>query len=167
MSVKATSKKPREITGRTVLLCFIGFFGLVAAMNAVMIHVAVKTFAGTETASSYRAGLAFKQEEAAAAAQAALKWQVEGRIARNAAGEAELTVDVKDSKGAPVYGIAVDARLAHPATTRLDRDVPLKRVADGSFRGSTEATAGQWTLSLDISRDGERVYRTKSRVTLK
>jgi nitrogen fixation protein FixH len=167
MSVKATSPKQREITGRTVLLCFLGFFGVVAAMNAVMIHVAVKTFAGTETASSYRAGLAFKEEEAAAAAQAALNWQVEGRIIRNAAGEAELTVDVKDSKGAPVYDIAVDARLVHPATTRLDRDVPLKRMADGRFRGSTEASAGQWMLNLDISRDGERVYRTKSRVILK
>ncbi|MFN3348961.1 FixH family protein [Pseudorhodoplanes sp.] len=167
MNARATPHKSREITGRTVLICFMGFFGVVAAVNAFMIRAAVTTFAGTETASAYRAGLAYKEEEAAAAAQAALNWQVEGRIARNTAGDAVLTVQIKDNNGVPVRGIAVDARLVHPASARLDQAVPLTRMADGSFRGSAEIAAGQWTLSLDIERDGERVYRTKSRVMLK
>lgn len=167
MNAKATPHKPREITGRTVLFCFVGFFGVVATVNAFMIRAAVTTFAGTETASAYRAGLAYKDEEAAAAAQAALDWQVEGRIARNTAGDAVLTVEIKDKNGVPVRSVAVDARLAHPASARLDQDVPLSRMADGSFQGSAEITAGQWTLNLDILRDGKRVYRTKSRVMLK
>ncbi len=166
MTAKAT-RKPREITGRTVLVCFIGFFGVIAAVNAIMIRAAVTTFAGTETASSYRAGIGYKHEEAAAAAQEALNWQVEGRLARSEQGDAVLTVDIRDRNGTPISGVAVSAHLAHPVTARLDQKVALTRVAGGSFRGSVDAPAGQWTLNLDVTRDGERLYRTKSRVMLK
>jgi nitrogen fixation protein FixH len=163
----ATPKTPRELTGKTVLICFIAFFGVVATVNAIMIRAAVTTFAGTETTSAYKAGLSYKQEEAAASAQAALNWQVEGRIVRSPANEAVLTVNVRDQKQSPVYGIAISARLAHPLNARLDHDIALTRTADGSFRGTAEAAAGQWTLTLELMRDGDRVYRTKSRVVLK
>lgn len=162
-----TPRRPRELTGKTVLLCFIGFFGIVAAVNAFMIHAAVTTFAGTETASAYRAGLAYKDDEAAAASQARLNWQVDGRITRAPSGEALLTVDLRDPNGATVYGIDIDARLAHPLNARLDRSIVLTRAADGSLRGTTEAAAGQWTLTIDVTRNGDRVYRTRSRVVLK
>jgi nitrogen fixation protein FixH len=166
-AVTRTPRRRREITGRTVLICFVGFFGLVAAANAIMIRVAVTTFAGTETSSAYRAGLAYKDEEAAAAAQEKLRWQVDGRFARAPSGEAVLTVDVRDAQRAPVHGIEIVARLAHPLNARLDHDVVLTKAADGSFRGTIDAAAGQWTLTLDVERGGERVYRTKSRVVLK
>lgn len=160
-------RRKREITGKTVLICFVGFFGVVATVNAIMIRFAVTTFAGTETASSYKAGLGYKNEEAEAAAQAKLDWQVDGRISHAASGETILTVDVRDKSKLPVYGIAVAARLAHPLNARLDRAVEFTRVTDGSFRGAAEAVAGQWTLTIDVTRDGERLYRTKSRVVLK
>jgi len=163
----ATPKTPRELTGKTVLICCVGFFGIVATVNAIMIRAAVTTFAGTETSSSYKAGLAYKHEEAAARIQAALNWQVEGRIGRTPSGEAVLTVDVKDEKQSPIYGVDISARLAHPLNARLDHDIALTRAADGSFRGTTEAATGQWALTLEITRDGERVYRSKSRVVLK
>ncbi|MGV3633569.1 MAG: FixH family protein [Pseudorhodoplanes sp.] len=163
----ATSNPPRELTGRMVLFGFIGFFAVVATVNAIMIRAAVTTFAGTETASAYKAGLAYKAEEAAASAQAKLNWQVDGRIVRTPSGEAVLSVDVKDSNRQPVYGIDVSARLAHPLNARLDHDISLSRTVDGSFRGATEATAGQWTLTLEVMRGDDRVYRTKSRVVLK
>jgi len=161
-----TPRRNGEITGKTVLICFVGFFGIVATVNAIMIRAAVTTFAGTETPSAYKAGLGYKNEESAAAAQAKLDWQVDGRIS-HASGEMILTVDVRDQSKSPVYGISVAARLAHPLNARLDRAVELARMTDGSFRGAAEAAAGQWTLTIDVTRDGERVYRTKSRVVLK
>lgn len=168
MNANIVSRKgPRRITGNTVLICFLGFFGVVATVNAIMVHAAVTTFAGTETASAYKAGLAYKEEEAAAAAQTKLNWQVEGRIVRAPSGEAVLTVDVRDKGRSLVYGIQIAARLGHPLNARLDRSIVLTRIADGSFRGATDAAAGQWTLALDLFRDGERIYRTRSRVVLK
>ena len=95
----ATTSRTDRTDGAALL---VGFFGVVAAVNAVMIKFAVTTFAGTETDSAYRAGLAYKGEEAAAAAQAALNWSVDGRFVRSAPDEAILTVDVKDSRQAKV-----------------------------------------------------------------
>jgi nitrogen fixation protein FixH len=167
MNARANARRPREVTGRMVLFCFIGFFAVVAAVNAVMIRLAVSTFAGTTTDSSYRAGLAYKGEEAAAGAQAALNWSVEGRIARTSPGEFLLTVDVKDARQAVVPGIEVSARLAHPLNARLDRIVVLKQVSGGTFRGMTDAEPGQWTLTLEVTRDQSRLYRSVSRLVLR
>lgn len=165
--MKTSLFRPREITGRFVLICFIAFFGVVAAVNAVMIRYAVSTFAGTQTDSSYRAGLAYDTEEAAAAAQDGLHWKVEGGFSRDAAGEAVLNVDVRDARQARVAGITVTARLAHPLNSRLDHHMTLVRMADGSFRGAADVEPGQWTLTLDIARDRARVYRSVSRLVLK
>ncbi len=161
-----TPKVERKVTGTTVLVCLVGFFGIVATVNAIMMYAAITTFAGTETSSSYKAGLAYKQEEAAASAQAALNWQVDGRIARTSSGETVLTVSVNDANKAPVHNIDIAARLTHPLNARFDHDIPLSRTADRSFRGVTEASSGQWTLIIEVARGGERVYRTKSRVVL-
>jgi nitrogen fixation protein FixH len=61
-----TPSAPKEVTGRMVLLCLIGFFFVVVGINAVMVRVAVSTFGGVETDSSYKAGLAFAKEAQAA-----------------------------------------------------------------------------------------------------
>jgi nitrogen fixation protein FixH len=168
MKARAVSPKAgREMTGTTVLICFVGFFGIVATVNAIMMYAAITTFAGTETSSSYKASLAYKDEEAAALTQTALNWQVEGRIVRTSSGQAILTVDVRDNNRLPVYGIDVSAQLAHPLNARLDHGIALSRIADGSFRGTTEASVGQWALTVEVMRGGDRVYRTKSRVVLK
>lgn len=76
-------KTARKVTGTTVLVCFVGFFGIVAIVNAIMMYAAITTFAGTETSSSYKAGLAYKQEEAAAVAQTALNCELLGPSQRD------------------------------------------------------------------------------------
>lgn len=167
MNVNPVAARPREITGRMVLAGFVAFFALIAAVNAVMIRFAVTTFAGTATDSSYRAGLAYNGEEAAATTQDALDWKVEGAFTRDAAGEAVLAIDIRDSRRAAVSGIEVSARLAHPLNSRADRKFVLARTADGGYRGTTDAEPGQWTLTLDVMRDGVRVYRSESRLVLK
>lgn len=167
MSRDPSPREPRKVTGRMVLFGLIGFFAVVAGVNAIMVRAAVSTFAGTETDSAYRAGLAYKHEEAAAKAQAALNWTVEGRIDRGAEDAALLTVEVKDARGNVVSGLDVDARLSHPLDARLDRAVALVQQSNGQYRGVSAASAGQWRLFIDIRRGGERVYRTTSRVVLK
>ena len=63
------SKKPRELTGRHVLLWIVGFFAVVFAVNGVLVRAATSTFGGLETQSSYKAGLMFEQEVAKAERQ--------------------------------------------------------------------------------------------------
>jgi nitrogen fixation protein FixH len=37
----------------------------------------------------------------------------------------------------------------------------------GTFRGATDAEPGQWTLTLEVTRDKSRLYRSVSRLVLK
>ena len=115
-------RQPRPLTGRTVFLCLLGFFGVVFLVNAIMIRAAVSTFGGVETSSSYQAGLAFGREMAAARAQDELHWRVTARVSR--ATDATLVdIDARDASGRPLTGLTATAHLAHPNARRADRDV--------------------------------------------
>lgn len=159
--------KPREVTGRAVLFWLVGFFALVIGVNAVMVKAATSTFGGVQTSSSYKAGLKFKQEIAAAEQQSARDWRVDGKLVHDKAGQAVLDIAVRDATGVPVTGLAAVAHLEHPADARRDHDVPLRLIGAGQFHGVATASAGQWELVIDLARDGERVFRSRSRVTLK
>src|SRR3974377_2480042 len=82
-AIPASAHRPRELSGRAVLLCLLSFFAVVMGVNAVMIGAAVSTFGGVETENSSQAGLAFVEAIAAARAQDALHWHVAAKVARN------------------------------------------------------------------------------------
>ena len=161
------SKKPRELTGRHVLLWILGFFGVVFVVNGVLVHAATSTFGGLETQSSYKAGLMFEQEVAKAERQDELQWRVDGTLVRDRTGEAVLDISVRNAKGASVTGLIANATLAHPADSRLDHVIPLDRRAEGRFHGEGDTQPGQWELIVDLYRDDERVFRSRSRIMLK
>ena len=159
--------KPRELTGRAVLLWIVGFFAVVFAVNGVLVQAATSTFRGIEVGSSYQAGLMFKQEVESAERQNALHWRVDGKLSRDGTGQAVLDIGAADAQGAPVTGLTAVAYLAHPADSRLDRTVELDKIAPGRFHGAVTAQAGQWELTVDLSRGGDRLFRSRSRVTLR
>lgn len=159
--------KPHELTGRAVLLWLVAFFGVVFAINGVMIKAATSTFGGVETSSSYQAGQMFEREVARAERQGARRWQVGGTLTRSGTGEAVLDIAARDEKGAALAGLTARARLAHPADERLDHVIELVRIGAGEFRGEADAGAGQWELIVDLYRGDERVFRSRSRITLK
>ena len=157
----------RELTGRAVLLWIVGFFAVIFAVNGVLVQAATSTFRGMETGSSYKAGLLFKADVESAQRQQDLHWQVDGKLLRDRAGEAVLEFSARDAKGAALTGLTAAARLAHPADARLDRTMELKSAGGGVFRGEADAQPGQWELIVDLFRGDERVFRSRSRVTLR
>jgi nitrogen fixation protein FixH len=163
----STGRKARELTGKHVLLCLLGFFGVVFAVNAVMVKAATSTFGGVETSSSYKAGLLFEREVMRAEKQDELHWQVNGQIARDKAGEAVLNISARDAQGAPLVGVTAQARLAHPADERRDHLIALDLTSAGLFHGEAQAQAGQWELIVDLYRGETRVFRSRSRITLR
>jgi nitrogen fixation protein FixH len=160
-------KKPHELTGRAVLVWLVGFFAVIFAVNGWLVQAATSTFGGLETPSSYKAGLMFESEVARAERQQALRWHVDGKLTRDRTGDAVFDVSVRDAQGAPVTGLSADATLAHPADARLDRVIHLSRIGAGEFHGQANGHSGQWELIIDFYRDHERVFRSRSRVTLR
>jgi nitrogen fixation protein FixH len=163
----STPRKTRELTGKHVLFCLLGFFGVVFAVNGVLVKAATSTFGGVETSSSYKAGLMFEQDVARAEQQDALHWKIDGKLARDSAGAAVLDISARDAKGAPLPGLTAQARLAHPANERLDQVIALNPTSAGLFHGAAQAQPGQWELIVDLYRDDTRVFRSRSRVTLR
>jgi len=156
----------KPLTGRTVLLCFIGFFGVIFAMNAILVRAATSTFGGVETGSAYKAGVTFKNELAAARAQTARGWSVKAKLQRDAAGAASLDLRVADADGRTPPGLTAMALLTHPTDRRRDRVIDLVAGAPGAFQGATPAEAGQWDLVIDLYQGEERAFRSRNRITL-
>jgi nitrogen fixation protein FixH len=159
--------RPREVTGQMVLVCLVTFFAIVGAVNAIMMGAAISTFAGLDSDSPYQAGLAFEEEIAAAAAQQALHWQVEAKMERTDADKTLIEIVARDADGAPLLGLTATASLVHPTDRRLDRDLAMTPEGLGHFRGVTGMAVGQWDVVIDLSRDGARQFRSKSRVVLR
>lgn len=162
--------RERRLTGRVVLLSLVGFFLVVASANAVMITAAVTTFGGAKTDSSYRAGQRYAAEKAAADAQDALRWKVDTMIlttaatAESAAPERIITVTAVDASAQPLDGLAAVIRLEHPTDTRRDQVATTEATGAGSYRGTVPAAPGQWDLVVELSRDGETLFRSRQRV---
>ena len=170
LPINAPAPRERRLTGRVVLASLVGFFLVVAGVNAIMITVAMTTFGGARTDSSYRAGQRYAAERAAMAAQDALGWTVDTSLFTTAATadatapERTFTITAVDRGGAAVQGLSARVRLEHPADTRRDIVVEMTPAGAGTFQGSVNAMQGQWDLVVELSRAGEPVFRSTRRI---
>jgi len=165
--MRQRSKPPRELTGRMVLVGLVAFFGVVLGANGLLVHKALSTFGGVETDSSYRAGQLFERDVAMARAQDAQHWRVEASVTPAADGSALLDIVARDGAGLAVAGIAATATFERPTDRRLDRSVAVSEDKPGHFRGSAAISPGQWDLVIELTRQGERQFRSKNRIVLR
>lgn len=155
----AASAAGRPLTGRAVLLWLIGFFAVVFFANGILVRSALSTFAGLETESSYKAGLDFRRESDAAAKQASLGWKVSAHVANGA-----FRLEARDAAGQPISGLELAAVLHHPTDRRLDVVLDPQAAGAGVWVAEPVVPAGQWELMIDLTRDGERLFRSQNRV---
>jgi nitrogen fixation protein FixH len=155
----------RPLTGRTVLICLIAFFGVISIVNGIMIRAAISTFGGLETGSAFQAGQTFKYEIEAARAQEFRHWQVKANV-RRADGGTVVEIDARDESGRPLAGLEAVASLHRPTDRRGDVGIRLSEEGVGQFRGTGPSAIGQWDLLIDLSRNGERLFRSRNRVIL-
>lgn len=153
-----------QVTGRTVLFAMLAFFGVVTAVNAAMIYLAVSSHTGVVTTSSYRAGNGWQAEIEAAQAQLARHWQVDAVIDQAGVGAA-VEVSVQDRNGAPVTGLAIETLLRSPIREADDLRAGLVETETGRYRGDLGAISrGNWTVLIDVEEAGSRVFHSESRV---
>jgi nitrogen fixation protein FixH len=157
--------RPRLLTGRAVLIWLVAFFGVVWSANAIMIRAAMTTFSGLETASAYQAGQNFEREAETARAQEERHWQVRASVLP-ADGKTLIEIDARDAAGLPLTGLKATMQLQHPTDRRADQTVSLSEDTSGHFRGTAVPLAGQWDALIDLSRGGERVFRSRNRIVL-
>jgi len=159
-------RRPKELTGRIVLTCLIAFFVVVIGVNMVLVRAAISTFGGLEAESSYKAGLAYGEEIAAARAQQARHWDVSAQLFPDK-NETVIEVIARNANGQPLTGLDALVRLVHPTDRRLDQSLELHEAGAGRYRGMTVATKGEWHLLIELSRGTERVFRSENRVNIR
>jgi nitrogen fixation protein FixH len=160
-------RQPRELTGRTVLFALVAFFAVVTAVNAVMMFAAVKTFSGVETVNAYQAGVSFAREEAAAEAQQSRHWKVAALLRPQSGGPTRIELSACDRADQPLSGLEAAVTLVHPNDARLDRPVTMQLASPGRFVGDVVPAPGQWDLVIELSRGGERLFRSRERIVLR
>ncbi len=135
------------ITGKHVLLGMVGFFLIIAVVNAVMIWLAISTFSGEDVRKSYLQGLTYNDTLANREAAAALGWKAASSLVREGETDALLTVDIQDAQSAPVRGLSVKAAIKHPSTTKLDRTLDLIPTEMGSYQVVVpDLATGAWQV---------------------
>jgi nitrogen fixation protein FixH len=158
--------EPRRLTGRAVLIMLIAFFGVVIAVNMVMLKVAVKSFSGLEEKNAYLAGMSYDRALAAARAQDARGWKVEAHLERPAPGRTQVTLARSDDARASAQLLA-RARFEHPADNRQDRALALSPRGEGAWAGELDLPQGDWDLSIELRAGDEVVFRSRERVRIR
>jgi len=162
-----TGKGEFRLTGLHVLLMLVAFFGIVAAVNIVMIRFALKTHSGEVTAHPYEKGLAYNAAIREAREQEARGWKVDGQATRGPDGKALIEVSARDAAGAALTGLKVHGLLAAPADVKRDRPIELLEAAPGVYRGEAPAQAGAWDFELTAARNGKTLFQSHNRITLR
>ena len=150
-----------------VLVYLLTFFGVVTGINGVMIYEALSTMRGVDTESTYQAGRMFEQDIAMLKAQNARHWQVDAKLTPAPDGTRRLDVVARDEAGDVLTGMAASASFERPTDRGLDRKFALAEDSPGQFHGRTDLIPGQWDLVIEISRQGQQLFRSKNRVVLK
>lgn len=130
------------LRGWHVLAGLLGFFGVIIAVNAAFITLAVRTFPGEDVRRSYTQGLNYNETLAARRAQAALAWNI------SAAFEAgNVVITITDRDAAPVDGAKIEASLLWPTNARFDHDLAFTQTGPGRYAAAvSDMQDGRWRL---------------------
>ncbi|MBM3570485.1 MAG: FixH family protein [Alphaproteobacteria bacterium] len=139
--------------GRWIPWAFVAGFGVVIAVNGVMVWQAISTFGGISVTDAYGRGLAYNRVIEAVEADEAAGLALHARFA---SGGIELTLPAETS--------LISARLVRPVGQRIALDLDFRALGTGRHRAEiVPPLPGQWELQVRARHDG-RVVRLAERV---
>lgn len=157
------SRKGRPLTGRIVFLMLVAFFGVIIAVNLVMVRFASSTFSGRGDKNAYIAGLSYNKSLVAAREQDSRGWKVDASLRRTAPGRSAIRVERSD--GGAFVDVQVSVRFEHPSTGRMDRAVPLAPAGSNAWRSVVDLPAGAWDMIIEMRSAGTTVFLSRDRIT--
>ncbi len=155
-----------RLTGWSVLLMFVAFFGTDIAMNVYMATRAISTFSGEVASDPYKRGLNYDKELAAARAQQALNWKVTMTFSPGSNGKDRVQVTAHDASGQVIEGLTGEIALDHPSDMQFDTRLALAAVAPGVYQAEFTPHMRRARVILNLSRGGQRMFRSVNHVAL-
>jgi nitrogen fixation protein FixH len=153
------SPNPFRLNGWHVLAIFVGFFGLVIAVDTGFVVMSIRTFPGQVSVTPYEDGLLHDRAVAQFDAQSKLGWQA------TAAGEpAGVVVEMRDRDGKPLTGLNLKGDLQRPATEAGRRALSFHETSPGRYSAASPGLTGAWDLDA-VAVDGSgRRFEAHSRL---
>ncbi len=167
MNTATPQKATHVLTGRGVLLWFVGFFGIIFATNAYFITVAVKTFRGEDEQLPYLQGVEYNDTLAHRALQRKLGWQAMVSVTRRSDGAVRVNVQLRQPDGKAPATEHFSGELRHPSDE--NRDQPLHLVSDGNgayHADLPKVSPGGWDVVLKSGK-GDAPFEAVRRIILK
>ncbi len=130
--------------------------GLVVAVNARFITLAVTTFPGAAVLDDFDTSNDYNRILSGVDRQNALGWRVK---ADNAGDLPAIVLTGRD--GQPLPAAAVQGMARHPIGNEPDVAVTLNQTGAGRFTLATPLHQGQWDLLLQIKADGHDMRVTR------
>ena len=157
----------KKLEGRHVLYMLLSFFGVMVAVNMVLVYFAVTSFSGLTEKDPYKKGINYNQVIEAREAQKNRNWSVdlavEGPVSKTV-----VTLKITAPDGKVIAAEKVTAVFRHPAKTGLDVEISLSPLADGYTGDVALASAGQWDLYLTVAGGGyDTPYHVEKRIWVK
>lgn len=150
----ARAAVPFRIKGWHVLVALLAFFAVVIGVDAAMIYAAYKTFPGQSAKNPYEAGLTFNRQLLRRERERRMGWQVSASVQP----DRTLLLQVRDSMGRPMDGLASTLLLERPATDNGAVSTRMKALGGGAYAADTRGLAsGAWDLRAEFSRGTDQL----------
>ena len=144
------------MSGKRVAWYFVAFFGFIAAVNAVMMTLAIRTHSGIVTSHPYEKGLAYNQVVEAQKKQDEWGWTADINYI-----DALLIFTLKDHKGARITPEKITATITRPTQQGMDFTVEF----EGDKTPVTFPVKGAWHVRVDAV-VGDKHYQHSKRMVV-
>jgi nitrogen fixation protein FixH len=166
MTTKIINAEP--ITGRQVLGYFILAFGVIIAVNAILIVLSIRSFTGETQPRSYATGLDFNRTLEDVHNQRDRGWQVLSQLESPASGRAIVSVIFRDAQSLPLEGLSIVAFFKRPTNEGNDFNAPLEPQGDGRYAAHVDMPlSGKWNLRLVATHGDESPFLLDYKLVVK
>ena len=146
-----TPRPVKPLTGRKVLVWFLGFFLIVFGANFIMSWFAITTFSGVETKDAYVKGRDFNAEISRAEKQKALGWTIAVKAENLSKDEVFLTLTIKNAEGGPLETMDVEGLLVRSVHDGVDQEIAFASLGGGKYAGAAQLPLqGKWQLQATV-----------------
>lgn len=141
-----TTKSPKPLTGRKVLVISLSAFGVILAANLALVYAAIGSFPGLEVKNTYVASQSFDADRAA---QLSLGWTVlpsyDGKT---------LMIEIRDADGNTAKLGKLDVSVGRATTAASDIKLGFGEMR-GPYVTPLALAGGKWEIRLAaVSADG-------------
>jgi nitrogen fixation protein FixH len=140
------------MTGKHVLFYFVAFFGFIAAVNAVMVTIAIRTHSGVVTQHPYEKGLSYNKVVEAEKKQQELGWN--GKIDYK---DGMLIFVLKDKNNNAITPEKITANITRPTQSGVDFSLEL----NNTQTPVNFPAKGLWQVRVDAVYQGLHYQRIK------